>query len=432
MTVTGAGSALAAVLPHRGALGVRSVWLLVAKGLQMGGGFLFWVVAARNASVESVGIAAACVSAIMLCTQLGVLGTGSAVIIGIGEGEDVKEVLDTALSVLGAAALVASLGYLGLVRSWGSEALASTYTPGFVVVFVAATCLGTLVICIDQASLALHHAGGAAPRYAAGGVAAVVVAVLFSLPPGDLTASQLVACWAVGGAVAAGIGLVQLRIWVGYRYMPRLRLRRVLWVLRVGVPNQLLTATERVTPVLVPILLTHTASPTTTAYWYPAWMMAWVAFNAPISVGMVQFNDIVRHPARAGKVVRQGVVWSLALGVPLSLVIAAGAGTLLSLLGDGYADASETALRILLLGLLPFTVLQAYNALCRGVGRTGEAVALGVGLMAAVAVGTVLAGERGSTSVAIMWVGVSASAAALAGWRLRRHLALAGAREDPR
>jgi O-antigen/teichoic acid export membrane protein len=273
MTVAGAGSALAAVLPRRGALGLRSMWLLVAKGLQMGGGFLFWVVAARNASVESVGIAAACVSGIMLCTQLGVLGTGSAVIIGLGEGEDVEDVLDTAFSVLGVAALSASAGYLVLVRGWGSEALVSAYSAGFVAVFVVATAVGTLVICIDQASLALHHAGGAAPRYAAGGVAAVLVAVGLSLRPGELTAAQLVACWSVGGAVAAGTGIGQLRAWAGYRYTPRLRLRRVVWVLRVGVPNQLLTATERVTPVLVPILLTHAASPATTAYWYPAWMI---------------------------------------------------------------------------------------------------------------------------------------------------------------
>jgi O-antigen/teichoic acid export membrane protein len=430
MTVAGAGSALAAVLPRRGALGLRSVWLLVAKGLQMGGGFLFWVVAARSASVESVGIAAACVSGVMLCTQLGVLGTGSAVIIGLGEGADVKEVLDTAFSVLGTAALGAAIGYLLLVQGLGSEALASTYSLGFAVVFVVATCLGTLVICIDQASLALHHAGGAAPRYAAGGVAAVLAGVALSLRPGDLTAFQLVACWAVGGAVAAGIGAAQLHAWVGYRYSPRVRVRRVLWVLRVGVPNQLLTATERVTPVLVPILLTHTASPTTTAYWYPAWMMAWVAFNAPISVGMVQFNDIVRHPARARRVVRQGAVWALALGGPLSLVIAAGAGTLLSLLGDGYADASVTALRILLLGLLPFTVLQAYNALCRGVGRTAEAVALGLVLMSAVAVGTVLTGDQGSATVAVMWVAVSGSAALVALWRLRTHLALSAGRQE--
>lgn len=432
MTVSGAATALAAVLPRRGALGLRSVWLLLAKGLQMGGGFLFWVIAARNASVESVGIAAACISGVMLCTQLGVLGTGSAVIIGLSESEDVKEVLDTAFTVLAVAALTASAGYLVVVQRWGSEALVSTHSVGFVAVFVAATCLGSLVICIDQASLALHHAGGAAPRYASGGLAAVLGAALLSTRSGDLTAVQLVTCWALGGAVAAVIGIVQLRMWAGYRYTPRVRLHRVLWVLRVGVPNQLLTATERVTPVLVPILLTHTASPTTTAYWYPAWMMAWVAFNAPISVGMVQFNDIVRRPARARRVVRQGVVWSLALGGPLSLVIAAGAGTLLSLLGQGYAEASMTALRILLLGLLPFTVLQAYNALCRGVGRTGEAVALGLVLMAAAASGTVLTGGRGTSAVAIMWVGVSGAAALVALWRLRAHLALTMDSEEPR
>ena len=181
----------------------------------------------------------------------------------------------------------------------------------------------------------------------------------------------------------------------------------------------------------MPIVLTHFASPTTTAYWYPAWMMAWVAFNVPISVGLVQFNDIVKHPGQARSVVRQGVMWSLMLGGVVSLVAAAAADPLLSVLGDGYADASVTALRVLLLGLLPFTVLQAYNALCRGAGRTGEAIALGLGLMAAVAVGTALVGERGPTAVAVLWLSVSSAAALWALWRLRVAMRVMRLLEEP-
>jgi O-antigen/teichoic acid export membrane protein len=430
MTVPGVG--LVAVLaPRRNALAVRSVWLVLAKCLQMGSGFLFWVVAARGAQVETVGVAAACVSGVMLCTQLGILGTGSAVIIALSRGEPAKDVLDTAFTVLGVASLLAASGYLGLTALVGSDALAGTQTLGFTLLFTAAAFLGTLVICLDQASIALQHAGGAATRYGAGGLAALGTALVVSLRDGDMTATALLACWTMGNVVAALVGVVQLRRWVGYRYSPAVRVHRVLWVLRVGVPNQLLTATERLSPVLVPIVLTHFASPTTTAYWYPAWMMAWVAFNVPISVGLVQFNDIVKHPGQARTVVRQGVMWSLMLGGVVSLVAAAAADPLLSVLGDGYADASVTALRVLLLGLLPFTILQAYNALCRGAGHTGEAIALGLGLMVAVAVGTALVGERGPTAVAVLWLSVSSVAALWALWRLRVTMRVMRLHEEP-
>ena len=418
MTLPGV-EALRLRAPARGGLAASSLGLLVAKGLQMGGGFLFWVVAARNASVGTVGIAVACISGVMLCTQLGVLGTGSAVIIALGEGEEPAGVLDTAVTVLTVASVLAGSGYLLLTAVTGDGALGPVEDPRFFLIFVATAVLGTLVICIDQASIALHHAGGAATRYGLGAMVALVTALAVLPVVDDADALLLLACWATGVVTAAVVGLVQLRAWAGYRYRPAVRLQQVSRVLVVGVPNQLLTATERLSPVLIPIVLAHVASPTTTAYWYPAWMMAWVAFNAPISVGMVQFKDVVAHPERAAAVVRHGLVLALALGGGVALVAAAGAEPLLQLLGDEYAESSATALRILLVGLLPFAVLQAYNALCRGLARTREAIVLGMAFMTVVSFGTAFAGARGPTAVAVTWVLTSTAAGAVALVRTR-------------
>lgn len=395
-----------------------STWLLVAKGMQMGAGFLFWVVAAHSASVSNVGIAAACVSGVMLCTQIGVLGTGSAVIVALGRGEASKPVLDTAFSILVIASILAGSGYLLVTALSGSDALSATYHVGFTALFIAAAVLGTLVICLDQASIALHHTEGAATRYGVGGLAALLAVVLLWRTAGRVDATVLLACWSCGSVGAVLVGLAQLRRWTGYRYSPGLHPRRVRGMLKVGIPNQLLTVTERLSPVLVPILLAHFASPTTTAYWYPAWMMAWVAFNAPISVGMVQFNDLVRHPDRARTIVGQGMLWSFLLGGALAVVIGVGADIFLSLLGGSYADASVTALRILVFGLFPFMVLQAYNAMCRATSRTGEAIILGGVFMCSVSVGTALVGTRGTAAVALVWVGCSSAAGLWASWRL--------------
>lgn len=427
MTVHGAGT-VELVGTARRSLALSSVWLLVAKGLQMGAGFVFWVVAANSASVVDVGIAAACVAGVMLCTQLGVLGTGSAVIIALGRGQNPKQVLDTALSVLAVASVLAAAGYLVVTWTTGSSELGSTRTVGFTVLFVAAAFLGTMVICLDQASIALHRTEGAATRYAVGGVASLAAVLIVWGTAEHVSATVLLACWSLGALGAALVGQLQLRRWVGYRFSPSLHVTRVRQVLRVGVPNQLLTSTERLTPVLVPIVLAHFASVTTTAYWYPAWMMAWVALNAPISVGMVQFHHIVTHPERARAIVRQGLLWSLLLGGAVSIVAAVGAEFFLSLLGEEYADASVTALRILLLGLLPFLVLQAYNATCRAVGRAGEAIVLGGLLMVAVCVGAALVGSRGTTAVAIVWVASSSVASLWAMWRLRKVMPPAEAR----
>ena len=405
-----------ATTSHR-SLRAGSLWLLVGKGFQMGAGFLFWIVAANAATVADVGVAAATVSAVMLCTQLGVLGTGSAVILALGRGESRRQTLDTAFTLVTVAAAVTALGYLAVTWMVNSDGLAATHRGLFPALFIASAIFGTVMIFQDQASIALHHTEGAATRYAIGGTATLAV-VLSAASLFRLSSTALVACWSVGSVAAALVGVIQLHRWVGYHYRPSVHAGRLRRMTRVGVSNQMLTLTERLPPVLIPIVLAHFASPTATAYWYPAWMMAWAAFTAPISVGMVQFADMVREPGRARAIVKAGVVWSLLLGGSLCLVLVAGADVLLSLMGDGYAAASATALRVLVLGLVPFVVIQAFNALCRASNRTWEATVLGFLMMVAVCVGTAVLADRGTTAVAVLWVGCTGAGALWAGIRL--------------
>ena len=98
------------------------------------------------------------------------------------------------------------------------------------------------------------------------------------------------------------------------------------------------------------------------------------------------------------------------------LVVAA--TPLLGLIGGEYADASAGALRVLTLGLVPFVVLQAYNAYCRATGRTRKATVLGLLLLVAVSVGTAMVGSHGPLAVAVVWVSATALASVFAGTRL--------------
>ena len=410
----GPADALAAGAPL--SLPARSVWLVCAKGVQMGGGFLFWIVAARSASVPDVGLAVATVSAVMLCTQLGILGVGSAAIIALGGGRPVRQVLDSSFTVVVAASLLGGAGYLAVTGATGSAAAATGLL--YVLLFLVAAAAGTCVICLDQVSIALHHTEGAALRYALGSTLALGAVAALALAPGRADPFELVAAWTLGSVVAVAVGAVQLRRWSGYGFRPSLRRRPAWQLVRTGVPNQMLTLTERLSPVLVPLILAHVVSPTQAAYWYPAWMMVWAAFTAPISVGMVQFADIVRRPQDAGRIVLIGLKWSLLLGGALCLVLVVAAGPLLGLLGGRYADASTGALRVLTLGLAPFVVLQAYNAYCRATARTREATVLGLLLLVVVSVGTAIVGSQGPLAVAVVWVTATALASVFAGTRL--------------
>lgn len=397
----------------------RATWLLAGKFVQMGAGFLFWIVVARNAEVHHVGLAAATASGVILCTQLAILGAGSAVIVALGRDEDPHQVLDAALTLVLAAALVASVVYVSVAITLGTAGDSPAHTVVLALVLLVAVTTGTAIICVDQASVALHHAEGSVLRYACGGAISLTAVVALSLSPVQLEATVLVACWSLGALVACVLGACQLDKWLGYRYRPTLQLRPLARVIRRGLPNHALTMTERLPPALIPLLLAFVASPVTTAYWYPAWMMAWIVFMASVNAGLVQFADAVRHPEHLRRIVLKGFTTSLVLGGTAAVFLGVFAEQALGLLGQEYAAASATALRVLVLGVVPFAVVQTYFAICRATDHVREACVLGSLCALAICAGTVITGQSGPTAVALVWVGSTSVAALWAARRLR-------------
>ena len=401
-----------------GGLHARSTWVLLGKGVQMGAGFAFWVVAARSLSLSEVGVTAAACSAVMLCTQLAVLGTGSAVIVRVGRRHPTAETLDLALTIVLVAGILVAGAYLTATAAFGTSELVPGPVLGFGAVFVLAAVTGTAIICFDQASVALGHAGGSVARYATGSGLSTATLLLLSLTVDDLSALVAFGCWAIGAVGCTAVGLVQLFRWTGYRFRLALRPRGVAAMLRLGVPHQLLTLTERLTPALVPLVLAYAASPETTARWYPAWMMAWVVFTAPLSAGLVQFADGVAAPGRSARAAVAGLRWSLLAGAAIAVPMAVVGGLALEAMGEAYTGPSLDSLRILLLGLVPMAVLQVYNAACRVTDRQAEAVGLGMLLAVGVCVSTALLGDQGVAVVAWGWLATTGLAALVAGTRL--------------
>jgi O-antigen/teichoic acid export membrane protein len=401
-------------------LASNSTGLVAGKAVQMGTGYLFWLVAARTVSVHDVGVSAAAISAVMLCTQLGLLGVGAAAIALIGRRQArAEDVVGAALAVLATAAAVAAVIALVVIGRLPGDLSDAIGNVPFAVCFVVASVFGTAIICFDQVSIAVGHGHDTFPRYLTSGLLAVGVLAAASVGAAPV-AWTVLACWTVDAAVSSVLGWVQARRRLGVWVRPRLRREPVRELLRIGLPNHALTLSERAPALIVPILTAQLASATTAAAWYPAWMMAWVAYTAPVSVGLAQFSAIVRNPERLRATTADALRWSLLLGGAIAVVLVVAAGPVLSLLGAEYAASSTGALRVLALGLVPYAVLQAYNGVCRATARLREATVTGVvlGLAACTAAG--VTADRGATTMAVAWVGCFAVGAVWCGLRILR------------
>ncbi|GAA1627162.1 lipopolysaccharide biosynthesis protein [Georgenia ruanii] len=385
----------------------------------MGSGFLFWLLAARTASAENVGLAAAMVSGVMLCSQLALLGVGAACIRSLPRfAAAPRALLDTAITLVTTASVGAAVIFLVVSGRVTEDLTAVVSDPLFLGMFLVMALLGTIGVLLDQISMALRKGTQVLTRNTTGSVL-TIGAILLLRTMTEVTAIDLFLCWVVGAASVSLVGAWQLRRSIGYVYRPRLTRPVASLLLRQGVPNHVLTLSERVPGLLLPILVTGLLSPAATAYWYPVWMMAWAIYVMPVSVGIATFAEAARDPDAVRRIVNGSLRWSLKLGVPCSLVLAVAAGPVLSLLGPGYADAGAWPLRILLVAVVPITIVQTFFSVARALGRMREALVLGIVSATAAVAATALTGAaHGLVGMAVAWVAVQCLAAAWAGVRL--------------
>lgn len=398
----------------------NSLALIASKAATMGLGFLFWLIAARLFAPSEVGLAAAIVAAMMLCTQIALAGLGSAVIALLPrELPRPGALLDCAFTLASTLALATGIGFVVIAALALGELQVVAASPFYALLFVLATVTGTLGILLDQLSTSLRRGDQALIRGIAFGLVAVVSLALAAKVGGGSAA--MLAPWVVAGGLAVAIGIVQVRRTLG-GYLPRAALSgaRARRLLATGVPNYGLTLAERAPGLLLPIVVAELLSPETNAAWYAAWMMAWVVFIVPIQVGMTLFAEVAREPASLPSATRQAVRTALLVGVPLAAALALAAQPALALLGEEYAAAGAVPLRILLIGLLPLILIQAHYASCRGTGRLREAIiAAWITAVASVAAAALAGSQAGLEAMAVAWLLVQGAAAAFSAVRLR-------------
>lgn len=406
----------------KGAMTGDAVGLIIGRMASLALGFLFWLFAAHVAKPWQVGFTAGVVSAMMLCTQFAQLGTGQAFIkLYPRYFARPAALLDSVLSMAVLGAIGSALAFLLLARALFTQLDYVAHDPVWVIGFLVLSIFGTAQIVFDQISMGLERGGQVVTRNVVCGL--LTLAPLLVLPALGLAVSrlELFLAWVLGGAGTVTFGLWQL--WKScnrYLYWPRLVRRLVPALATTGIANHILTLSERVPGLVLPIVVTELLSPQTNAYWYVIWMSAWVVFITPLSVGVALFAEGAHRPQTMSGATSQALRVSLIFGGGSAVVLAALASPLLSLIGHQYAVAGATPLRILLVGVFPMAFVSAYYARCRARERLREAIITGViGGLAAIVVTAVAGMKFGLVGMAIAWVAVQTVVAGWAGVRLR-------------
>jgi O-antigen/teichoic acid export membrane protein len=396
--------------------------LILGRVSASGLGFLTWLITARLFATHQVGIASGVVSAMMLCVQLALIGVGAALIRLYADHQDrPARIVNTALSIVTVTALITGLVFLLLSSTLFQELRVVSAAPLYALLFLAMVLFGTVNVLLDHVSIAIRRASQVLTRNILFGITAILMVAGLPLLMGANSSIAIVSAWVAAGLAACSFGIWHLvRSLPGYRMRAQADRSTAAQLIRVGLPNYLLTLAERAPNWILPILVIELLSPTDNAHWYVVWMMAWVAFLVPISIGQNLFAEISQRKRDFQLPVRRSLQTALVMGTAAVIVTAVAAPWLLALMGREYAEAGALPLRILVLAVIPAAFVQMYYAICRGTQRLREATITGVlsglaGLGAAVYFGM----SYGIAGMALAWLVIQSLAGIWAAARIR-------------
>ena len=338
-------------------------------------GFVFWWLAAREFSLEAVGLASASISAMTLLGSFAILGMGTLLI-----GELSRQRGKEASLISAALILVGGVGgCLGIVFAVVAPYLSTNFhilraSIGDIALFAAGVSLTAIALVLDQALLGMLQGKRQLWRnalFAGIKLVALFVASLWLLHKAGLT---IYATWAVGNALSlaalAGFALLKGE-WSGKIQLPQWGLLKELGpeALKHHMLNLTLDAPAMILPVLVTILLSAASN----AWFFISWSIATIpniiinALTITLYAVSSAQSSVLAHKIR--------VTLSLALvtSALANCVLLFGTTQILVMFGHSYAEQASWCLRILAVETFPFIIKNHYVAVSRIQGQVAHA-----------------------------------------------------------
>jgi O-antigen/teichoic acid export membrane protein len=407
---------------------------LVTAGL----GYLFWILAARQLPTSAVGFAGAAISAMTLLGTASTLGFGTLLIRELPKyaGRE-RLLLLPGVTIAGAVGTALGTGFAVLAPAWSDDLAPLGGDAGTVLLFGVGVGLTAVTLVVDQALLGLSRGVLQLVRnalFAATKLGMLALACVWVAGPDGQT---VYATWTTGNVLSlAALAILAARIRAqaktaaaqtepdvaesrplqsgpGVAESRPLQAESADGLLRrlgrAALSHHALNIALQAPYLVLPIIATTFLSATVNAYFYIAWVLAGFIYIGPGHLATALYAAAARTPAALTAKVRFTLWLGLLIGAGGIVAVFVGAGLVLQMFGDAYADQAAWSLRILSLWAVPLIVKDHYVVLCRVQDRAGSAaivVALaGVLEVVMASIGATMGGLYG---LAIGWL--------LAGW----------------
>lgn len=416
--------ALARRLQHQLAVPLyrNALYLMVSNVLNGVVGLVFWLVAAKLHDAETVGLASATMSAVLLLSTLGTLGLDYAIIRFLPNSANPRALINTSLTVGALASAAMSLVFVLGLGLWSPVLLFLQDSPLLSLSFIVFAAAYTLYSIQSRAFVARRRAEFSLAQNVVYNTGRMVLLVVLAFYFGSF---GIVSAWgmAVVLALLAGVCIFQGRLEAGYRPVPTVDGTVLGQLVRYSFSNYVAVMLWMAPGYLLPLMVANLVGTDSNAHFYIAWSMANVLFQLPMAVSFSLFAEGSSDEATLGHNVWRSLKFTfLAIG-PVTVLLVVFARRLLGVFEPQYAENGAGLLQILAISALPLSLNCTYFVVERvRMNMTRVIVINAFVAVATVVLSWVLLPRMGLAGAGVAWI-ASQSVAALAvvfiWWRRR-------------
>jgi O-antigen/teichoic acid export membrane protein len=319
--------------------------------------FLFWMIAGRTVSAESIGLATAAISAAAMLVTLSRFGLDAGIVRYFPRYVDKSGFYNaTILIILLVTFLMTGIFLAGLDIL--SPAMLFLKEQKFVILFIGyilitAVCniQGTAFVAVRRADLSLLQSS----------VLAISIPLLWTLS--SLGILGIIISIDIGYLAMLILGVIMLYM-LKVSSKPLINIKEVRESLGFSVGNYFAAIFTAAPIALAPIIIVNTVGAKWGAYFYIAYSIATFMFMVPDAISMSLFVEgSHRQPLKANAI--KSIKLATLIMVPGILFIIFFGNNLLALFGRQYSIEALPMLQLLAMSSLPFAIILIYTAVKR-------------------------------------------------------------------
>ncbi len=330
-------------------------------------GFGFWIAAARLFPIDSVGIASAAISAMMLLAQFGLLGMGTLLIGELAGGEFTAGLVSAATLLAGGVSFGLGLAFVALQGVVSTKLGPLGHGVVGPLLFASGTGITAVTLVMDQACIGLNRGGLQLARNAIFSLAKFVLLPVGALLANGPWSEVMYASWTAGNVFSLITFWFHVRR-SGIRPVLAPAFQPLYAVRKAAFSHHWLNLANQVRPLLLPVIVSATLLSSSTAAFYEANLIVSFVAIIPAHLSTALFALPRGSFDRLAKELRATLRLSFGVSVLAAVFFAALAYPILLVFGHSYVVAANS-MRLLGVSAIPFTVQAHYAAVERVHGR---------------------------------------------------------------